>query len=140
MADDKKTAGGANNTATTTWPHQDLLKDNNVNVADLPEKVRDKITKFGTLTDKDAMEAMDESLYGAIDDFLEDKAKKEKAEKNKQKVADHKKKKEGTGGSNLDVSGAATAKKDGEGTGEKKEGGEGEKKSRSMMDRIYGRK
>lgn len=123
---------------TTTWPHQDLLNDNKVNVADLPQKVQDKIAKFALLTDKDAQEAMDESLYGAIDDFLEDKAKKEKAEKTKQKVADHKKKKEG-----IDVSGAATAKSPEELAAEeaaKKATEGGEKKTRSVFDTIYGRK
>jgi hypothetical protein len=122
---------------TTTWPHQDLLNDNKINVADLPQKVQDKITKFALLTDKDAQEAMDESLYGAIDDFLEDKAKKEKSEKTKQKVADHKKKKEG-----IDVSGAATAKsaEDLSKEEEERKKKEGETKPKTMMDRIYGRK
>lgn len=92
---------------TNTYPHQDILKDNSVNVTELPQKTQDLIAKFSALTDDDAKEAMDLKIYGQIEDYLEDKAKKEKEEKLKAKVNAHKEKKKA---GNLDVSGAATAK------------------------------
>jgi len=93
-------------TETNTYPHADLITDNKINVTELPQKTQDLLTKFTALTDPDAKEAMDEKLYGLIDDFLEDKAKKEKEAKTKEKVKDHKEKKK----AGLDVSSAATAK------------------------------
>ena len=88
---------------TSTFPHQDLLNDSKVVVSELPQKTQDLIAKFATLTDSDAQDAMDEKLYGQIEDHLEEKAKKEKDAKVKQKVADHKEKKK------LSVANAETA-------------------------------
>ncbi len=90
---------------TVTFPHQDLINDNKVNVSELPQKVQDKIAKFSSLTEKESQEAMDESIYGSVEDFLEAKAKAEKANKTKANIAEHKKKKAG-----IDVSSANTAK------------------------------
>lgn len=126
------------NETATTWPHQDFIKDNNITLTELPQKTQDKIAKFSSLTEKEAMEAMDEQIYGQIDDYLEAKVAKEKAEKVKGKIADQKKKKAG-----LDVSTAATAKTPEQLAAEEaaKNGTEGgEKKTRSVFDTIYGRK
>lgn len=90
---------------TTTFPHQDLLNDNKVVIAELPKKTQDLIEKFKTLTDADAQDAMDEKIYGQVEDHLEEKAKKEKEAKVKQKVAEHKEKKKAS----ADVSKAETA-------------------------------
>lgn len=123
-----------------SWPHQDLLSDNKINVADLPQKVQDKISKFSSLTDQDSMEAIDEQLYGAIDDYLEDKAAKEKEAKTKEKVKAHKEKKK----AGIDVSQAATAKTPEQLAAEKaaedaKNGKPAEKKG-GLMDFVFGRK
>lgn len=125
---------------TITWPHADLLKDNSVNIAELPTKVQEKLAKFPSLTDKDAQEAMDEQLYGAIDDFLEERAKKEKEAKVKEKVKAHKEKKK----AGIDVSQAATAKTPEQLAAEKsaedaKNGKPAEKKG-GLMDFVFGRK
>lgn len=90
---------------TTTWPHQDLLAENNIVVTELPKKTQELLEKFKTLTDADAQDAMDEKLYGQIEDHVEEKAKKEKENKVKEKVAAHKEKKKAT----IDVSKADTA-------------------------------
>ena len=90
---------------TTTFPHQDLLAENKVVVAELPKKTQELLEKFKTLTDSDAQDAMDEKLYGQIEDHVEEKAKKEKEAKVKEKVAAHKEKKKATN----DVSKADTA-------------------------------
>ena len=113
------------------------MTDNKITTAELPQKTQDLIAKFPSLTDKDAQEAMDEKIYGQIDDYLEAKVAKEKSDKVKGKIADQKKKKAG-----LDVSTAATAKTPEQLAAEEaaKNGTEGgEKKTRSVFDRIYGR-
>ena len=115
---------------STSAPHEDLLTDNKVTVTDLPQKTQTLLEKYKAETDEDKKETMDESLYGQIEDYLEDKATKEKAAKNKEKVAEHKKKK-------LDVSQAATATgKDGK-NGSKD--GEEKPKQRSVLNTIFGR-
>ena len=88
---------------TTNYSHQDLLKDNNINVADLPESTQKKITRFGTITDEEAKDELDVIIYELIEDYGEAEAKKAKRSSTKAKIAEHKKNK-------LDVSSAATAK------------------------------
>ena len=119
------------------WPHMEIIEDNKVVVTELPQKVQDKIAKFASLTDVDSQEAMDATIYGAVDDFLEDKAKKEKATKNKEKVAEHKKKKAG-----IDVSSATTALSPEELAKKEKEASDAAAaaKPRTVFDTIYGRK
>ena len=101
--------------ADTKYPHQDLLHDNKIEVSALPQKTQDLITKFGTLTDDDAKDALDEKLYGLIEDHMEDIKEKEKAAKTKAKVAAHKekkaeeKKKPTPAKSKIDVKNAETA-------------------------------
>ena len=125
---------------TNTWLHQDLISDNKINVAELPQKTQDLITKFAAITDKDSKEAMDERIYGQIDDYLEDKAAKEKEAKTKEKVKAHKEKKK----AGIDVSQAATAKTPEQLAAEKaaedaKNGKPAEKKG-GLMDFVFGRK
>lgn len=89
-----------------TYPHEDLITNNGINVADLKEGTRKLIEKFKTETDLDKKDALDEKIYGQIDDFMEDKKQAEKTAAVKAKVTAHKedKKKKAT-----DVSAAATA-------------------------------
>ena len=91
---------------TNTYPHEDLIKDNQVNVAELPAKTQALMTKFKAETDSDKKDSLDESLYGQIEDFIEDKKAKMKDEANKVKVAAHKEKK---AKEKIDVSNAPTA-------------------------------
>ena len=125
---------------TNTWPHQDLISDNKINVSELPQKTQDLITKFAAITDKDSKEAMDERIYGQIDDFLEDKAAKEKEAKTKEKVKAHKEKKKAS----IDVSSAATAKSPEQLAAEKKaedeKNGKPAEKKGGLMDFVFGRK
>lgn len=72
--------------------HVDLLKDNNINVADLPKGTQDLISNFSAITDPASKKAMDEKIYGQIEEF----AKKKKTPEAKP----------GT----IDVSNAGTAK------------------------------
>lgn len=125
-------------TTSATWPHQDYIKDNNLSLTELPQKTQDLIAKFSALTDKDAQEAMDEKIYGQVDDYLEAKVAKEKMEKVKGKIAEQKKKK-----TTLDVSGADTAKTPEQEAAEKKAAEEAANKPKSggLMSKIYpGRK
>lgn len=123
-----------NMSETTTYPHEDLITDNKVNVADLPEKTRKLLEKFKAETDADKKDALDETLYGQIDDFLEAQAEKAKQAKVKEKVDAHKAKKKEK--KPLDVSGAATA------GGQQPHSGPGQQqasKERSAMSIILGR-
>lgn len=111
-------------------PHEVLLQKNGVAVTDLAEKTQKKIAKFATETDEEKREALDESIYGEVEDFIEDKEAKAKAEAKKQS---HAKAKEETKKAKTDVSGAPTAKPAGDAP-------PAPKKERSMMDVVYGRK
>lgn len=115
---------------------EDLIKDNQVNTAELPKKTQDLIAKFGTITDKDVSDAMDQKIYLQVKDFLAEKATAAKAAKDAEEKEKAKKKKDG-----IDVSGADTATK--KETPEEKaarEAAAAAPKKRSMFDTIYGRK
>ena len=110
-------------------PHETLLSKNSVAVTDLAEKTQKKIAKFATETDEDKREALDESIVGDVEDFIEDKKAKEKAEAKKASYAalkaDAKKAK-------TDVSTAPTA-------APAAPAAPAPKKERSVMDLIYNR-
>ena len=119
-----------------TYPFEDLIKDNNVVVTELPKKTQDLIAKFPSITDEDAKDAMDQKIYIQVSDFLEEKAKNTKDAADKTKHAEAKKKKEG-----VDISKADTAAV----TETPEQKAEREKaaatpKTRSVFDTIYGRK
>lgn len=105
------------------------MSKNSVAVTDLAEKTQKKIAKFATETDEDKRESLDESIYGEVEDFIEDKEAKAKAEAKKQS---HAKAKEETKKAKTDVSGAPTAKPAGDAPPPPK-------KEKSLMDKIYGR-
>ena len=73
-----------------TYPHEDLLTNNGIAVTDLPEKTQKLIAKFKGETDLDNKDALDEKIYGQIDDFMEDKKANEKGASccNKIKIKD----------------------------------------------------
>lgn len=113
-------------------PHESELQKNNIAVTDLPEKTQKKIAKFATETDEEKRDALDESIFGDVEDFVEAKATKEKADAKKAshaaaKTAAAEKKK-------IDVSGAPTA------SGAEAPAAAAPKKERTLYDRIYGRK
>lgn len=113
-------------------PHEDLLAKNGIATTDLPEKTQKKITKFATETDEDKRDSLDESIYGDVEDFIEAKAAKAKADAKK---ASHAAAKEKAKKDKTDVSGAPTA------TGAPTPAGqEPPKKERTAFDYIYGRK
>jgi hypothetical protein len=114
-------------------PHENLLAKNSIAVTDLPEKTQKKIAKFAAETDDDKRETIDESIYGDVEDFIADKAAKEKADAKKASHAAAKK--EASDKKKVDVSGAPTAA----GT-PVPAGTPPPKKEKSMMDHIYGRK
>ena len=70
-----------------SYAFQDLINEHKVIVTELDQKTQDLIAKFNALTDEDAKVAMDEKIYGKIEDHLEDKAKAAKAAATKEKVA-----------------------------------------------------
>lgn len=111
-------------------PHEKLLSDNGIAVTDLPEKTQKKISKFAVETDEEKRESLDESIYGEVEDFIEDKAAKEKSAAKK---ASHAAAKEAAKKSKTDVSSAPTA------AGSQQQQS-APKKVRSVMDSIFGRK
>lgn len=119
---------------TTTYPHADLISENNINVADLNEKTQKLITKFAAETDEDKKEALDASIYEYVEDYLEAKADAAKKAGVKAKIAERKTKK-------LDVSTAGTATgKDGKTKDEKNASTTGAKETtRSPLATIFGR-
>lgn len=74
--------------------HLDLLKDNNISAGDLPKGTQDLMANFSAITDPASKKAMDEKIYGQIEEF---------AKKKNEKKTDAK---PGT----IDVSDAGTAK------------------------------
>ena len=111
-------------------PHELLLSKNGIAVTDLSEKTQKKIAKFAIETDDDKRDALDETITGEVEDFLEDKAAKEKAAKKKESHAALKK--EATDKKKIDVSTAPTAAT-ATATAEPK-------KERTAFDVVYGRK
>lgn len=122
----------------TKFPHEDLLQDNSVVVTELPQKTQTLLTKFASETDSDKKDAMDEILYGQIDDFLEAKVAKAKAEATKAKVTAHKEKKK-AGASKLDVSSASTAKTPEQEAADKaKQAADDKAKNPGLLKKYYG--
>ena len=93
--------------STASYAFQDLINEHKVVVTELGQKTQDLITKFSTLTDDDAKDAMDEKIYGQIEDHLEAKAKAAKAAATKEKVEATKAAKATP--NKMDVSGAGTS-------------------------------
>lgn len=116
---------------TTTFPHQDLISEHGLTVAELPEKTQKKIGKFAAITDEDAKEAMDETIYAEIDEYLDKKKADAKKAETKEKIAAHKTKK-------MDVSKAATAKTPEQVEAEKKAAATANPPSRGLMKTIFG--
>ena len=87
-------------------PHELLMSKNSVAVTDLAEKTQKKIAKFATETDEDKRESLDESIYGEVEDFVEDREAKKKADAKK---ASHAAAKADAKKVKTDVSGAPTA-------------------------------
>ena len=110
-------------------PHETLLAKHSIAVTDLPEKTQKKITKFAAETDTDKKEALDESIFGDVEDFVEAKADKEKAAAAKAEAAAKKK---------IDVSGAPTAAP--AAAAGAADAPPPPKKEKTLMDHIYGRK
>lgn len=111
-------------------PHENELAKHNIAVTDLPEKTQKKIAKFAAETDEEKREALDESIFGDVEDFVEAKATKEKAEAKKAKHAEAKK--EIAEKKKVDVSSAPTA-------APAAEAPPAPKKERTLYDKIYGR-
>lgn len=111
-------------------PHESLLQKNSIAVTDLPEKTQKKIAKFAAETDEEKREALDESIYGEVEDYIEDKEAKAKADAKK---ASHAAAKAEAKKSKTDVSGAPTAA----GANQQQSA---PAKERSVMDSIFGRK
>ncbi len=109
----------------TTYPHQDHMNENKIAVNDLPEKTQKLIKKFTEEKDDDKKDALDEKIFGDIEDFIEAKEKKAKDDDKKAKHSAVKQKK-------TDVSAAPTA------TG-KKTKEEDPKEEKSFSSRFFGR-
>jgi hypothetical protein len=121
--------------STASYAFQDLINEHKVIVTELGQKTQDLITKFSALTDDDAKDAMDEKIYGQIEDFLDAKAKKAKEAATKEKVtatkaakADPNKIDVSTAGTSAAVKAAADAAKTTEPV-----------KSKSPLGTIFGR-
>ena len=76
---------------TTTYPHQDLIAKNKIVLTELTPKTQDAIQKFNAEKDETKKEALDEKIFGDVEDYLEAKANKEKSEKKKDRYAEAKK-------------------------------------------------
>lgn len=116
-------------------PHLSLMSKNSIEVTELPEKTQKLIAKFNAETDEDKRDAIDESIFGQLEDFIEDKNKKAKMEKTKEAreaekkaIADKKK---------IDVSAAPTATPAADPAATP---AAAPKKERSALDGILGRK
>ena len=117
-----------------SFPHKELMSKNGIAVTDLNEKTQKLIAKFEAETDEEKREAIDEKIFGDVEDFIEDKAKKEKMEKTKANrdavKAELKDKKK------IDVSAAPTAA----GAAAAAPATPAPKKERGAMDVVFGRK
>ena len=114
----------------TMHPHEKALSDNQIAVTDLPEKTQKKISKFAVETDEDKRDALDATIFGEVEDFIEDKAAKAKAAAKEAKRAEAKK--EIAEKKKINVSDAPTADAAAPAAAPKKE--------RTMFDHIYNRK
>ena len=86
----------------TKYPFEDSLTEKNVLLTDLPEKTQKLIAKFNEEADEEKREALDEKIFGDVEDFVEEREKKAKEEAKKKKHQEAKKKV-------VDVSSAPTA-------------------------------
>lgn len=91
---------------STSWSHQDLITDNQIDVATLPEKTQRKLKKFADATDDDQKDALDIVIFGEIDEIVEAKKEADKLAATKVKRDEHNKGKTATPKS---VAGAPTA-------------------------------
>jgi membrane protein involved in colicin uptake len=116
------------------YPHEKQLADNNLAVTDLPEKTQKRIAKFTEEKDDVKRESLDESIFGDIEDYLDDKKAKEKADAKKAAHTAAKKK--------VDVSGAPTAQDAATKAAAEKAAAEkaaAKKKERTPLATIFGR-
>ena len=111
-------------------PHEKLLSDNQIAVTDLPEKTQKKIAKFTASTDDETRDSLDESIFGDVDDFIDEKQKAEKAAAKKAAHSDAKEAAKAAK-SVTDLSDAPTAQK---------KQSETPPKTRTIYDRLYARK
>lgn len=65
------------------YPHESLIKKNEIVITDLPEKTQKSIAKFASETDEEKRDALDEKIFGDVQDFIEEKKKQEKMAKTK---------------------------------------------------------
>jgi hypothetical protein len=87
--------------------HKDLIAEKGVDITKLPESIQKKITKYDTLVqadepDEDVIESLDETIYGAVEEYVEEQqkikdeaeeAKKEEERKAAEALAEEEKKK-----------------------------------------------
>lgn len=76
---------------TTTYPHQDLIKKHNIVLTELSAGTQASIQKFNAEKDETKKEALDEKIFGDVEDYIEAKEKKEKSDKKKDRYAEAKK-------------------------------------------------
>ena len=116
----------------TTYTHQELLNRHNLAATDLPEKTQKKIAKFTDEPDEDKKDALDETIFGEIEDHLEADAANKKAAAKKQTHATAKK--ELADKKKINVNDAPTA------AGKKKDEPPAPKKERSFLDEFFDNK
>lgn len=130
---------------TTTYPHQDLMEQNKVLIADLSEKTQKSIAKFNEADDENILDSLDERIFNDIEDFLESRAKKVKEAGQKERHTAFKKKKEeedaiakktADAGAAQTVAGKEPAKKKTDVSTAPTTAGTGEK---SFVDRLFNR-
>lgn len=119
---------------TTTYPHQDLITKNAIDVTTLPAKTQKAIAKFAAETDEEVKESIDEIIYGQIEDHFTKLKAAEEAEKAKTATP-------AAGTKKVDVSTAASTKSPEQEAAEKAAAAATAPKSGGLMSKIYpGRK
>ncbi|HRG38750.1 MAG TPA: hypothetical protein PK289_09475 [Bacteroidia bacterium] len=121
---------------STSYPHQDLITKNAIDVTTLPAKTQSLITKFASETDEEKKETMDESIYGQIEDHFQKLKKAEEEAAAKAKTATP-----AAGTKKVDVSTAASTKSPEQEAAEKAAADASAPKKGGLMSKIYpGRK
>jgi hypothetical protein len=89
------------------YAHKTLMTSNSIAVTDLKQKTQNLIAKFEAETDEEKREALDEKIHGDVEDFIEEKTAKEKADAKKATFAASKEAAKAAG--KVDISAAPTA-------------------------------
>ena len=119
---------------TTTYPHQDLIAKNAIDITTLPAKTQKAIAKFAAETDEDLKESLDETIFGQIEDHFTKLKADEEAVKAKTATP-------AAGTKKVDVSTAASTKSPEQEAAEKAAAAATAPKSGGLMSKIYpGRK